>query len=118
MKITPHVKCLANIFAKFSPSEKNHVYSSYNRNAVSLKQVEVFDVDKGTEGRNETRVENNQIEDTYRYQRMSEIGGKEFLINVNWAIPSLCVGVFNFFFRTAWWILMKLGNTRTMVFRR
>ena len=24
----PHLKCLANIFAKFSPSENNHVYSS------------------------------------------------------------------------------------------
>ena len=23
----PHVKCLDNIFAKFSPSENNHVYS-------------------------------------------------------------------------------------------
>ena len=24
----PHMKCLANIFAKFSPSENNHVYST------------------------------------------------------------------------------------------
>ena len=23
----PNVKCLANIYAKFSPSENNHVYS-------------------------------------------------------------------------------------------
>ena len=27
----PHVKCLANIFVKFSPSENNHVYSYYVR---------------------------------------------------------------------------------------
>ena len=27
----PHMKCLANIFAKFSPSENNHVYSTFHQ---------------------------------------------------------------------------------------
>ena len=32
----PHVKCLDNIFAKFSPSENNHVYSTYKRDILFL----------------------------------------------------------------------------------
>ena len=44
LKNYPHVKCLANIFAKFPPSENNHVYSKWMRTGFKhaiLKQLQV-----------------------------------------------------------------------------
>ena len=41
----PPRECLANIFAKFSPSENNHVYNNYYRLSanISLQTVLYYD---------------------------------------------------------------------------
>ena len=38
----PHVKSLANIFAKFSPSENNHVYSRLARTMQKWQGIDFY----------------------------------------------------------------------------